>query len=193
MLKTYVACGQDGSSSDSIRGAKRKLSPQRGINGPLLTDTIQRIGKEHNQRAQSISEGSPILPGPEFVGAQFGLEANKPKPNCKDSIRAKKALARLRVAQDLSLSAVGDTKSVTAALLPITPHGQAEQPGHGEEMICRKYGDQQPRTSAKLQFTTMPLPEMGYQFKGSCSRDAGSSACQNRSESNPCTKLIHGE
>ena len=91
------------------------------------------------------------------------------------------------------MSAVGDTKSVIAASLPITPHGQAEQPGHGEETICRKYEDQQPRAFAKLQFITMPLPKMGYQFKGSYSRDAGSSACQNLSESDPCTKLIHGE
>ena len=33
-------------------------------------------------------------------------------------------------------------------------------------MIYRKYGDQQPKAFAKLQFTTMPLLEIGYQFKG---------------------------
>ena len=47
--------------------------------------------------------------------------------------------------------------------------------------------------SAKLQFTTIPLPEMGHQFKGSCSRDPKSSACRNLSESEQCMKLIHGE
>ena len=58
--KSYVKRGHDGSSTDSVREAKRKLSPTRGVNGPLTNEPLQRIGKGHNNRAQSKPEGSPI-------------------------------------------------------------------------------------------------------------------------------------
>ena len=186
MLKTYVARGQDGSSYDSVREAKRKLSPLRGINGPLFNEALQRIGNKHINRAQSKPEGSPILHGSGPIGTRAGLEANKSKPNRKETIRGKKALARLRAAQNLSLSAVGETEPVVTPL-PSNLHGQADHSDQVEEMTCRNFGDHQPGATAMLQVTAMPLPEMGFQFKGSCSRDAESNT------GNSCMKLIHWE
>ena len=192
MSKSYVARGQDGSSSDSVREAKRKLSPIRGVNGLLLNEALQRIGKEHINRAQSKPEGSPISHGSGAVGTWAGVEAIKSKTNRKESIRGKKALARLRAMQNLFLSAVGETETVVA-LLPSNLHVQADHSDQVKEMNCRHFGDHQSRAAAMLQVTAMSLPEMGFQFKGSCSRDAGGNSGQNLSESDSCMKLIHGD
>lgn len=81
---------------ERLKGSCHHKGP--AINGPLFAETILHTGKEHRQQAHSILKGSHILPSLEFVETQVGLEANKPKPNRKDSIKGKKALARLRVA-----------------------------------------------------------------------------------------------
>ena len=190
--KSYVDRGQDGSSSDSVREAKRKLSPIRGVNGPLINEPLQRIGKEHTNRAQTKPEGSPIAHGSGSVGTRAGVEVTKSKTNRKESIRGKKALARLRATQNLSLSTVGESETVVAPL-PSNLHGQADHSDQVEEMSCRHFGDHQLGAAAMLQDTAMSLPEMGFQFKGSCSRDAGGISGQNLRESDSCMKLTHGD
>lgn len=77
--------------------------------------------------------------------------------------------------------------------LHITSHGQAEQTVHNEEISGRKNGDQQLRASAKLQCTTLPLPDMGFEFRGVCGRGSRSSACRNLSESEPCLGMTQRE
>lgn len=77
--------------------------------------------------------------------------------------------------------------------LHITSHGQAEQTVHNEEISRRKNGDQQLRASAKLQCTTLPLPDMGFEFRGVCGRGSRSSACRNLSESEPCLGMTQRE
>ena len=101
-------------------------------------------------------------------------------------------MARLRAAQNLCFSAVGETEPVVTPL-PSNIHRQADHSSQVEEMTYRNVGDHQSGAAAMLQVTAMPLPVMGFQFKGSCSRDAGSNTGQNLSESDSCMKLIHGE
>ena len=190
--KSYVERGHDGSSTDSVRKAKRKLSPTRGVNGPLINEPLQRIGKGHNNRAQSKPEGSPITHASGSVGTRAGAEVTKPKTNRKESIKGKKALARLRATQILPLSAVGESETVVEPLSS-NLYGQADRSDQVKEMSCRLFGDHQPGAAAMLQDTVMPLPDMGFQFKGSCSRDAEGISGKNLRESDACMKLAHGD
>ena len=101
-------------------------------------------------------------------------------------------MARLKATQILPLSAVGESETVVEPLSS-NLHGQADHSVQVKEMSCSLFGDHQPGVAVMLQDTVKPLPEMGFQFKGSCSRDAEGISGQNLRESDACMKLAHGD
>lgn len=58
-VRTNMAPGQLGFSTEAGREVKRKSSAQGGVNGPLLKNAIQHIIKEPSHQAHSSSVFSP--------------------------------------------------------------------------------------------------------------------------------------
>ena len=102
---------------------KRKLSPIRDLNGPLLASSLQRIVKAPNAWAQKVSERSPESLGVEKDTGQTGLgkEKQNSKPNSSVSVKGKKALARAKAIQDNSS---GTTRVAKGKVNPLTHHAK---------------------------------------------------------------------
>lgn len=141
---------QPGNSSGPKKEVKRKMSPIRDINGPLLANSLQRIVKGPSSWALKDYEGSPKSVGLEKGSSWDGLGKDKGvlKPNAKNSVKGKKALARARASQTNSLSAVriAGRKNSPSSLL--THDGESQ---NGDE-------DQRPRNSPEFLFTSAPWP-----------------------------------
>ena len=77
---------------------KRKLSPNRELNGPLLASSLQRLVQAPNAWVHKEGVRSPESMGVEKGSGQNGLGKEKYglKPNSSVSVKGKKALARAK-------------------------------------------------------------------------------------------------
>ena len=80
---------------------KRKLSPTREANEPLLASSLQRLVKTPSTRTEKEMEGQPKSMGVDKDVGRTGLGKEKIgfKPNQGDLVKGKKALARARALQ----------------------------------------------------------------------------------------------
>jgi len=132
----------------------RKLSPIKDINGTLLVNSLQRLVKAPNSWALKEIEESPNSMGLEKDANQDGLGKDKGalKPNAKNSMKGKKALARARAIQSSSLGAARVAKEKT---LP------SSLPNHNIKSQISD-GDQQSWDSSSFLLTSVPWLERGY-------------------------------
>ena len=87
---------------------KRKLSPIRDLNGPLLASSLQQIVKAPNAWKDTGRTG-------------LGKEKQNSKPNSSVSVKGKKALARAKAIQDNSS---GTTRVAKGKVNPLTHHAK---------------------------------------------------------------------
>lgn len=83
------------------------------------------------------------------------------KPNQQALVKGKKVIAQNKAALSFSLDAAKGAKSNLHSL-PLTSH---ELKFHEGKSNPRKDEEQHLRVTSEFQFTTMPRPKMGYQFK----------------------------
>ena len=119
----------------------RKLESTRELNGPLLENVIQRLVKDG---APKVAEESPTNMG--LVISKKGLD-----PKMKNSVKGKKALARVRYIQS------GISEELRPAEKKKPPASQGSN------------GDQKPRDSPITLLSSKPWTDMEFQFRGEVS------------------------
>ena len=101
---------------------KRKLSPIREVNGPLLANSLQRLVKTPGNWALKEAEGRAKNFGVDKVVDRAGLGKEKRgvKPSQSVSVKGKKSLARARAFQALSSGAAGAERENFSSLIHTT-------------------------------------------------------------------------
>nr|POE89719.1 uncharacterized protein CFP56_49491 [Quercus suber]POE89722.1 uncharacterized protein CFP56_49494 [Quercus suber] len=142
---------------------KCRLSATRDINGPLLANSLQRLGKMSNSWDKKEVVGSLVNVGVEKVMGQtgFGKDKQVPKPNRStpnqsDSVKGKKELARARAFKVNSPCAV---RAAEEKILSLNHQSQDQIAQIGD-------GNQQSRTSSDFQFTAATCLEAGFKVEG---------------------------
>jgi len=157
---------------------KRKLSPIRDINGPLLASSLQRLVKAPNTWAQKEVEGQSDSVGVDKGVGRTGLGKEKKgsKPNQSDSVKGKKALARARALQANSSGPARVERGKSPSLIH-----------HTQTRPAQSYnGDQQPQVPPGFQFTAASCPETGCKVEGSDRREF-----RNGSSRSSCDSMLH--
>ena len=121
----------------------RKLETTRELNGPILENVIQRLVKNGPIK---VAEASPTNMG--LVISEKGLD-----PKLKNSVKGKKALARIRYIQ----SGISDEMRLAEKKNLPTAQG--------------RIGDQNPRDSPITLLNSKPWTEMEFQFRGDALSD----------------------
>lgn len=106
--------------------------------------------------------------------AGLGKEKYVLKPNSKDLVKEKGALAHAKAFQNIYYDTVREAEEKK---LPLTFHTQDRSTQSSD-------GSQQLQDSPGFHFTATPWPEMGFQFGGRDRRDSTSDPCQNMYEPN---------
>jgi len=137
---------------------KRKLSPTREVNGPVLARSLQRLVKTPSTRTEEEMEGQPKSMGVDKNAGRTGLGKEKIgfKPNQGDSVKGKKALARARALQANSPSAARAERGKSVPLFQRTQ----------TRLALNFDGDQQPGVPPGFQFTAATCPETDWKMDG---------------------------
>ena len=171
--RSYLPLGSENLNAGPSRDIKRKLSPQRVIDGLQVAKAVQRLAKEGlkpekdgNEAGLSVLhiEKSPARPGK-------GKKSLKPndKPNTLNplaSVKGKKSVARNRAVHSISASAVKG-ESRTGSSLPLNAQGVSlidEENGCGRKFSGTQFQFQSSIGSEDL---------VGYQFGGGSGNDQG--------------------
>ena len=178
----YMPLGSENLSTGLSRDIKRKLSPQRTIDGLQVAKTVQCLVKEGLKPVNEVNETGPSVlhvkkahsrPGKEIKAfkpndrgrpADVAFKPNTPNPLA--SVKGKKGIARNRAALFIRASA-DEGDSIVGTPLSLNAQGRNlndEENGSGRKLSGTHFQFQSPIELKSF---------VGYQFRGGFGSDQG--------------------
>lgn len=139
-----------------------------------MANAALSVGQNATPQAQVSTKQSPYKI--EVGNAKGGVEAEvmSNKSSLKASVKGKKAFARARAHKEVVQGAAGGCQASSTPIQSVNQLQQnssfhIENDGKREQ---RRKGESHSRTPTELHSSTMPWPEVGFMFKGTCGGDA---------------------